>query len=289
MIALVMGVVIGLGLALLLGRLKDRKSEAAVALLMPLLTYQIAEGFHGGWSGNVFISTPFGDYPPEELVGLETFLSLLVALVYVHLRARKAFEIDEFISFSMFSWAMIGLGIGLSASAWPLMALLGAVLYGLLLWSSKRNPFAGLKAIPCTEEFEELVRKHGFKCLTDENSLGVYRVEGHLLIGGGLKNFPRWQEVVECVAKNPKCGNPLKVGIAFLYFLPIPVGIALGDGVVTALVLLLLAVLAYLLAAFLSVKAFQRALPKDCGEVMSEYKEFFRRNKKRKKTDIVIT
>ncbi|WP_169302031.1 hypothetical protein [Thermococcus gammatolerans] len=49
----------------------------------------------------------------------------------------------------------------------------------------------------------------------------------------------------------------------------------------TALALLILAVLDYLTVAFLSVRVFQRALPEDCREVMDEYKKFIKESKKR--------
>jgi len=281
MIALALGVIVGLGLAFLLGKVKGRKSEVATTLAVPLMVYEVAEGVYGGWSGNVFIATPLGDSTPKELIGLETFLALLVVLVCVHLRAGETFEIDEFIGFSMFFWAMVGFGIGLSASGWSLVAIPGLILWGILMWASRRNPLVGLRATPCTDGLSELVSESGLKCLTDEKSLGVYRINGYLLVGGKIGNFPRWREIVRCVVMTPEQRTVQRAIIGLIYLLPVPAGIILGDGIVTALTLLLLVVLGYLTVAFLSVRAFQRALPEDCKGVMNEYKKFFKESKKR--------
>ncbi|MCD6523997.1 MAG: hypothetical protein J7K48_03235, partial [Thermococcus sp.] len=281
MIALALGLIVGFGLAFLLGKVKGRKSEMATTLAVPLMVYEVAEGVYGGWSGNVFIATPLGDFTPRELVGLETFLALLVVLVCVHLRARGTFEIDEFIGFSTFFWAMVGFGIGLSASGWSLLAIPGLILWGILMWASRRNPLVGLRATPCTDGLSELVSESGLKCLTDEESLGVYRINGYLLVGGKIGNFPRWREIVRCIAMAPEQRTVQRVIIGLIYLLPVPAGIILGDGIVTALTLLILAVLNYLTVAFLSVRSFQRALPEDCKGVMNEYKKFFKESKKR--------
>ncbi|AJC72653.1 hypothetical protein X802_02100 [Thermococcus guaymasensis DSM 11113] len=48
MIALALGLIVGFGLAFLLGRGKGRKSEMATTLAVPLMVYEVAEGVYGG-------------------------------------------------------------------------------------------------------------------------------------------------------------------------------------------------------------------------------------------------
>ncbi|WP_099210906.1 hypothetical protein [Thermococcus henrietii] len=89
MIALTLGVIVGLGTALALGKIKDRKSELAVSFLMPLLTYEMANGIYGGFGDYVYFSTPIGDFTTSEFIGLQTFIAWLIMLAYVGLRGQR--------------------------------------------------------------------------------------------------------------------------------------------------------------------------------------------------------
>ncbi|NJE31473.1 hypothetical protein E3E38_10505 [Thermococcus sp. 18S1] len=289
MIALALGLVVGVGTALLLGKLKGRVHELTMALYTPVFTYLIADGFYGGWRGNVFISTPLGDFTPEELIGIQTFLALLATITYVQFRGRKSLTIDEFPSTSALFWVMLGTGIALSSSALPALVLPGLMLYAIIVLLSERDPFGWLKAESCSGELGELAKSLRFECLTDRESLSVYRIKRHFILGGKvLSDFPRWRELVKCLAELPEAGKKLRAFGYALNLLPVPVGITMGEGLLTALVLTILVLPLYFGGPIISVKRTKTNIPEGCKGVMEEYAEFFRKNKKRGKLDVVI-
>ncbi|NJE55488.1 hypothetical protein [Thermococcus sp. 21S9] len=287
MIALTLGLIVGLGTALVLGKLKDRKSELAVSFLLPLLTYEMANGIYGGFGDYVYFSTPLGDFTTSEFIGLQTFLAWLIMLVYVRIRGRGAFEIDEFPSLFAFFWAITAFGLGLSASAWPALALPGLIIYALLAWRGWKNPFWILNARPCSGELEELSRKLGLGCLTDEKSYGVYNFEGTLLVGGRLREFPRWKKLIECVAKVREPGRNVNLFLHAIYLSAVPIGVLLGRGITTMLPLLILLLLSYYTTLKLSVSLTRRALRGECRAIAKEYAEFFK-EKKRKRRGFIV-
>ena len=282
MIALALGLVVGLGTALTLGKLKDRKSELAVSFLPPLLTYEMANGIYGGFGDYVYFSTPLGDFTTSEFIGLQTFIAWLIMLGYVRIRGRGAFEIDEFPGISAFFWTITAFGLGLSTSAWPALALPGLVIYALLAWRGWKNPFWILNARPCSGEPEELSRRFGLACLTDGESYGVYKFRKALLVGGRFKEFPRWRELMECFA-TLELGSNSNLFLHALYLSAVPLGILLGRGITTALALLFLALLSYYTALKLSVSLTMKALKNECRALAKEYAEFFRKKRKRRK------
>lgn len=287
MIALALGLIVGLGTAFILGRLKDRKLGIAVSFLLPLITYEMANGIYGGFGEYTYFSTPLGDFGPSEFIGLQTFLAWLIMLAYVKLRGREAFEIDEFPSLSAFFWAIAAFGLGLSASAWPALAVPGLAIYALLAWAGSKNSFWAIKAVPCSGELRELSGKLGLGCLTDGTSYGAYKVKGTLLIGGSIMEFPRWRELVGCIAGVPEPGLKLNLFLHALYLLAAPVGILLGRGITTALILLIIILLSYYATLKLTVSLTKRALGRECESLAGEYIEFFR-EKKRKGRGLVV-
>ncbi|NJE41824.1 hypothetical protein [Thermococcus sp. GR6] len=289
MIALVLGIIVGIGLALILGRLKGRAHELTMVMLTPVFTYIVAQWFYGGWEGNVFISTPLGDFKPSELIGLETFLTLFITLLYVNFRGKRALTIDELPGTSALVWAMTGLGIGLSASGWGLLLVPGVALYLFMIWLAHRDPFVGLKARPCGSELGEVASALGYNCLTDENSLSVYKLGNCLLVGGGLvEKFPRWKEVVECMGKVPDLGMGLKLAIHGIYLLPALVGVLMGDGPFTTMGLIALTLFVFFLNLTVTVTLTKGKVREECREVLEEYAEFFRKNKKKGRLDVII-
>ncbi|ASJ07408.1 hypothetical protein [Thermococcus pacificus] len=92
MIGFVIGTVLGIAAALIYGRFKGKAGELTMAAMgIPLFTYLAAMGFYSGWDfagGSVFFSTPLGNFTPNELIGLETFLATLVAFTYVWFAPR---------------------------------------------------------------------------------------------------------------------------------------------------------------------------------------------------------
>jgi len=287
MIALAFGLVFGLGTALALGKLKDRKSELAVSFLLPLLTYEMANGLYGGFGDYVYIPTPLGDFTASEFIGLQTFIAWLIMLAYIRLRGRNVFEIDEFPAISAFFWAITAFGLGLSASAWPALAIPGLAVYALLALSGGKDPLRAIKAVPCSGELKELSKKLGLECLSDETGYSAYKVKGTLLVGGLLREFPRWRELIECLAGVPEPGLRLNVFLHSLYLSAVPIGILLGRGITTALVLLILVLLSYYTALKLTVSLTRRALKDDCRALAKEYAEFFK-EKKGKQRKLVV-
>ncbi|CAD5244553.1 hypothetical protein [Thermococcus camini] len=284
MIALALGLIVCLGTALVLGKLKGRSYELTMALNVPLLTYLIADGLYGDWKGigNVFFSTPLGDFTPSEMIGIQTFLAVLIIVAHLGLRGRNSLTVDEFSSIPPMFWVDFGTGIALASSALPVLALPGLVLYLALALLSEKNPLGWLSAEPCHGELGEFAVELGLKCLTDEESLSIYRLKGHIIVGGkARRDFPRWREVVKCLSELPETGRfrllPYLVGL-----IPLPVGIILGEGFVTALILVPLMLLLYLGTLIATVRRTRSLLPESCWEVMDEYVEFVRRNQKGK-------
>jgi hypothetical protein len=208
-------------------------------------------------------------------------------LGYVRIRGRGAFEIDEFPGISAFFWTSTDFGLGLSASAWPALALPGLVIYALLAWRGWKNPFWILNARPCSGEPEELSRRFGLACLTDGESYGVYKFRKALLVGGRFKEFPRWRELIECFAEVPEPERNVNLFLHALYLSAVPLGILLGRGITTALALLFLVLLSYYTALKLSVSLTMKALKNECRALAKEYAEFFK-EKKRKQRGFIV-
>ncbi|WP_297516476.1 hypothetical protein [Thermococcus sp.] len=139
MIALALGLIVGLGLAFLLGKVKGRSYELTMALYTPLFVYIIADGLSMQGRGNIFVSTPLGDFQPGELAGVQTFLALILAIIYTGFRGKRALTVDEFPSVSLLTWILIAFGIGLTASESQVLLILGLALYILLGALSRRN------------------------------------------------------------------------------------------------------------------------------------------------------
>jgi len=134
------------------------------------------------------------------------------------------------------------MGIALASSALPVLALPGLVLYLALVLLSEKNPLDWLSAEPCPGELGEFAEDLGLKCLTDGESLSIYRLKGYIIVGGkARRDFPRWREIL------------------------VP--------------LMLLLYMANLIA---TVRRTRSLLPETCEGVMDEYVEFVRRNQKGK-------
>ena len=282
MIALALGLIVGVGTALMLGKLKDRAHEITLALYTPVFTYLIADGFYGGQR---ILEEQLGG----RMIGLQTFLALLATIAYAQFRGRKSLTIDEYLSTSALFWVMLGTGIALSSSALPALVLPGLMLYAIIVLLSERDPLGWLKAGPCSGEPGELAKSLGFECLADRESLSVYRIKRHLVLGGRvLSDFPRWRELVKCLAELPEAGKTLRAFGYALNLLPIPVGIAMGEGMFTALVLTGLVLPLYFVGPIIAVKRTRANIQEGCRGGYGRIQEFFRKNRKRGKLDVVI-
>ncbi len=287
MIALALGLIVGLGLAFLLGKVKGRSYELTMALYTPLFVYIIANGLSMQGRGNIFVSTPLGDFQPGELAGVQTFLALILTIIYTGFRGKRALTVDEFPSVSLLTWILIAFGIGLTASESQVLLILGLALYILLGALSRRNPLGWLRATPCQGELADIAGSHGLSCLTDEDGLTIYRVENTLVVGGRLpREFSRWKDVVECMT-GLRTGRTLRV-IFYLVPLALPfIGVLMGPGVLTALVLAVLAVPLYFGLLIISVRETRSAMERECEEAVEEYAKFVR-ERKRGKREFVI-
>ncbi len=182
-----------------------------------LFVYIVAGGFSGHPDENLFVSTPLGDYQPGQLAGVQTFIALILALIYADFRGKRALTVDEFPSVSLLAWLQFALGIGLASSASPLLAVPGLALYIAFLLLSERNPFGWLRANPCSGELSNFVGTFGLTCLTDEEGLMVYRIRDTVIIGGRVpKEFPEWRKVVKCVVDVPEAGKLFRCAFQLL-------------------------------------------------------------------------
>lgn len=272
MIALVLGVVIGIPIAFILGKLLGRASEALIAITgVPLITYIIALQELGLFADqNVSIE----GLSPELIAGTETFLGLIIALTYVEIRTRKGLGIDDFLQISVTSLPYTSFGVALAAQFWPGFIVGGLILIGAMVAMSLRNPLRGLNVRPCPPEIGE--------CLTDDDSLMSARVRDTLLVGGrALKEFPRVKELVECIKRTSKLSGPRRAAIFLISLLPLLTAL-LSPGDITLVVSLAVAYASMLIGAVLATKR----QPSPCPELAEEYREFLR--KRKRKLDIAV-
>ena len=294
MIGFVIGTALGIISALIYGRFKGKAGELTMAAMgIPLFTYLAAMGFYGGWNSVgdfVFFSTPLGDFTPNELIGLETFLATSVAFTYVWVRSKDALTVDELTGTSLSVGYTLVAGAGLAASGGLLPFLLSLALVTGFGFLSYRDPWRALKAVPCTKILKEVVGGREIDCLTDDVSYGIYRSRGALVIGGKfIEEFPRWKEVVECLMEIPHSDTLQKVLGYGSTFLMTAVGFALRPDLLTVAIMYALAFVLTMGTAAYMVRSTRRYLREDCREVMEEYVEFFRRKvKERDKRAIVV-
>ena len=272
MIALVMGIVIGIPIALIMERLLGKANGTLIAIMgIPLITYAIALHELGMFTG---LNASIEGFSPEFIAGTETFLGLIVALAYVELRTREGLSIDDFIQTSITLLPYVSLAIALAFQFWPGFLAAGMTLVALMAVSSLRNPLKGLRVNPCPPDFGD--------CLTDENSLMSVIVGGRILVGGRvLREFPRAGELIECM-KRAKGISPMRKVIGFLVSL-VPLGaIMLPPGEVTVAVGLATAYVSTLAAAAMLTKG--RTIP--CPEINEEYRKFLKERKR--KIDVAV-
>ncbi|WP_457750897.1 hypothetical protein [Thermococcus sp.] len=272
MIALIMGMILGIPVAFILGKLLGKASEVLMALVgIPIIAYATALHELGMFIG---LNVSIEGFSPEFIAGAETFLALIVALGYVKLRTRRGLGIDDFIQTGLSIIPYTSFGIALAAQFWEGFLLLGSILIGLLILKSMKNPLRGLNVKPCPQELGE--------CLTDEESLMGARIGGRVVIGGRtLRDFPHAKELIECLRSSAEVPKSRKIAGFIVYLLPLSV-VLLPPGGLTVVVGLGIAYTSTLLSAALVTKG----LPTLCPEVTEEYKEFIR--KRKKKLDIQV-
>ncbi len=293
MIGLAIGTALGIVSALIYGRFKGRSGELTMAAMgIPVFTYLASMGVYGGWNsiGEVFFSTPLGDFTPNELIGLETFLATFVAFLYVWIRSKESLTIDELAGTSLSVGYALVAGVGLAASGGLLPFLLGLILVAGFGFLSYRNPLRSLKAVPCGEALRALTKDRELDCLTDNVSYGVYRSRNTLVVGGKfVKEFPRWKEVVGCLLRVPYTERWQKILGYGSSFLMVAVGFVLSPGLLAIAVLYALAFVMMMGTAVYLVRRTKRRIPEDCRDVMEEYAKFYRKKaKERDKRAIVV-
>ena len=272
MIALVMGIAIGIPITLIMGRLLGKANGILTALIViPITTYAFALYEVGIFRG---LNASIDGFSPEFIAGLETFMALLVALAYVELRTRKGLRIDDFIQTSITLLPYVSLAIALASQFWPGFLATGMLLILIVVAGSLRNPGKGLSLKPCPPEFGD--------CLTDENSLMSVIVGGRILVGGrALREFPRAGELIECM-KRAEGISPMRKVVGFLVSLA-PLGaMMLPFGEITVAVGLVAAYVSTLTAAAMLTKG--RSIP--CPELAKEYRNFLK--EKKRKIDVAV-
>ncbi len=293
MIGLAIGTALGIVSALIYGRFKGRSGELTMAAMgIPVFTYLASMGAYGGWNsiGEVFFSTPLGDFTPNELIGLETFLATFVAFLYVWIRSKGSLTIDELAGTSLSVGYTLAAGAGLAASGGLLPFLLGLALVAGFGFLSSRDPLRSLKAAPCGESVRDVLKNRELDCLTDGVSYNVYRSRNTLVVGGKfVKEFPRWREVVECLMRVPYTETWQKILGYGSSILMVAVGFVLSPGLLAIAVLYALAFVMMMGTAVYLVRRTKRRITEDCREVMEEYAKFYRKKaKERDKRAIVV-
>ncbi|AFL95941.1 hypothetical protein CL1_1745 [Thermococcus cleftensis] len=271
MIALAMGVIVGIPVAFILGKLLGKASEALIAITgVPLITYALALQELGPFAGpNVSI-----EGSPEFTAGTETFLGLIIALTYVELRTRKGLRIDDFIQISFISLPYISLGVALASQFWRGFLAVGIALIGIVVALSMKNPLRGLNVKPCPQEIGD--------CLTDEDSLMGAVIGGAVIVGGRtLREFPRARELVECMKRAGKPSSLRKATGLLVSLLPL-LAVLLPPGDITVIAGLATAYISTLIGAALVTKG----QPAPCPGVAREYREFLR--KRKRKIDVAV-
>ncbi|AFK23229.1 hypothetical protein [Pyrococcus sp. ST04] len=282
MIPLVLGLIVGFGMGILLGKLSNKKKEISMIMLTPLVVYIISLGFYGGWNSNVFLSTPFGDFKGDELVGVNTFLAVILVVLYLHIRSKNTFSVDEFPSFSNFRYPLIAGQLGLAITGWKILAIPSIVIYLGVTWLWERDLFMILNAKPCSDDVKSFVEKFGYRCLMDSESIGVYKFKDYILVGGRLlKACSRWRDIVRCISDIPTPGKGVNVLLNLLYLLPLFVGFLLSAGDVSALIIITLVLGVYLLSLGILVRISRRKIGNDCRDILGEYRKFLKESKKK--------
>ena len=272
MIALVIGVIVGIPVAFVLGKLLGRANEALIAIAgVPLITYAIALKEFEPFSG---LDVSMEGFSPEFIAGAETFLGLIMALTYVELRTRKGLKIDDFIQIGFISLPYLSLGVALASQFWPGFLALEIALIGIVAVLSLKNPLRGLNVKPCPQEMGD--------CLTDEDSLMSAAIGNTVIVGGRtLREFPRSRELVECMKRVGKASNLRKATGLLVSLIPI-LALLLPPGDITVVAGLTMAYVSTMIGLILLTKG--RATP--CLEVMKEYREFLR--KRKRKIDVAV-
>ena len=272
MIALTIGVIVGIPLALITKKLLGKTSEVLVALIgIPLITYAIALYELGMFAG---LNASIEGFSPEFIAGAETFLGLIVALLYTNFVTRKGMRIDDFIQISLTSLPYTILGIALAAQFWPGFLVLGMILVAITTVLFLKNPLRGLNTKPCPPELGD--------CLTDDDSLMTAVVKDTILIGGRtLREFPKAKELVECMKRAGKPSNTRKAAALLVSLLPL-LAVLTPPGDLTIVVGLGMAYLSTLVSAALITKG----QPTPCPELTKEYREFLR--KRKRKLDVEV-
>ncbi|ASJ09497.1 hypothetical protein A3L11_09740 [Thermococcus siculi] len=294
MIGFIIGTAIGLFLALAYGRFKGRAGEIVMAALIPFITYLVSLWFYGDFDlqgATVVVSTPIGDFVQSRFsIGLDTALATLVTVAYVGFRSKGALSVDEYLSAGLFLWTTFGMDAGLMATVGPGFMLIGFAVLALLIFLSIRNPFQSLNATPCDGELGKLAEREDLNCLRDKTSYSVYKIGDTIVVGGKLpEEFPRWREVLECMLTVPSSkarDKALDYGLAFI---PGLVGVFMKPGLLALLSIPALTFVLMILQGTYKVKRTRKNLPEECGEVMEEYAEFYRRKvKERDRMAIVM-
>ena len=272
MIALAMGIIVGIPIAFIAGKLLGKASEVLIAIMgIPLITYAIALHELGIFTD---LRASIEGFSPEFIAGTETFLGLIIALTYAGLRTRKGLRIDDFIQMGFTSLPYISLGVALASQFWPGFLAIGMALTLIVILASLKNPLRGLSVRPCPPEIGD--------CLSDEDSL-MAAIVGNKVIAGGrvLKEFPKARELIECMKRAEKNSTGRKVVGILASFLPL-LAVLLPPGDLTVVMGLATAYVSTLIGAAVVTKG--RSTP--CPELAKEYRKFLRERKR--KIDVAV-
>ncbi|MDK2914294.1 MAG: hypothetical protein PWQ79_1209 [Thermococcaceae archaeon] len=274
MIGLIGGVLLGFVMAFILGRVKGRGYEVAMALFgMPVFTYAISIGLGEGWPKNTYLWAGTC-LSPLKWAGIEVFLSFFVALLYFYLRARGSLSIDEYVQVSYLAPGTFAGAVVLSSTLLPALIVPGILAYALIVWPKEGSSIKFLKV-------ERVDLLEGFEVYTDEKSMMVFRDGRKLFIGGAtLKRFPRSRELAECTLMLPALCVAKKLAILAIGFLPAVALLFVPRGTLTIAAYGVVVLVTAQLLAKVTVKTTNKTLSKECREVVGEYSDFLRKKGK---------
>ena len=279
MIGLALGLIIGLGGALLLGKLKGRNYELFMAIFgVPVFTYAISVASAQDWFKNTYLCL-WTCMHPLQWAGIEVLVSYLIGFTYFYIRSRKALSIDDYIQLAYLSIGVSACSVTLSATLLHPLLLPGLALYIYLLWPREGIPLRFL----CVEKVGTL---GGAECYTDGGGKMAFK-SGNLLFVGGLtvKEFPAWKELAECLLRIPDRGKSEVMLLLAVGFLPSLVLFTIPEGIPAVLAYGGIVIATQVLLGWFSTWRTRKNLP-DCSSVLVKYSEFLRKNKG--KLDIVI-
>jgi hypothetical protein len=280
MIGLVVGTLLGILLALIAGRLRERGYEIFAALFgIPLFTYAFSVPFRESWPNTTYICAGTC-LTPLQWAGMEVFLSSLVVVAYAYLRARRSLSIDEYIQVSYLALGTFAGAVVLSSTLLPALMVPGILAYALFAWPREGSSIKFLKV-------ERLDFLEGAEVYTDEKSMMTFKDGRMLFIGGAvLKEFSRSEELAECTLKAPNPSSGMKLAILIVGFLPATLLFLVPIGIGAIAVYGIVVVITALLLGKVAVSRANKRLSEECREVMKEYSDFIR--KKKGKLDIVV-